>query len=185
MYSVAAPSKTLIKLIDLSVVPASLIIFVKIISLLILNAALNLSWNVATFSDAFFGIHLTYISQDDLNLVVSYSNLFMHIAALVGTALAISKLFYLHPHHVRPSVVLTLAKKDKLHYINSAFHLYYESIVWGIFLLVSDALIVFDYMQGITYSWVLFFAAVSTLTVLFIIVRSIDRDILSKNFKVK
>ena len=109
------PSATLLKLVDLAVFPAAVLIFVKIISIIILNGILGLSWDVKAFSDAFFGVRLTYTTQDQLLEVVSYSNLFMHLAALSGTTVAIVKLFYFHPKHIKPSLVLKLAKSDKLH----------------------------------------------------------------------
>ena len=179
------PSKTLIKLIDLAIIPATLLIFVKLVSIVLLNAVLNLSWDLSTLSNAFFGMKLSYASPNDLILVISYSDLFMHLAALTGTILAMMKLFYLHPSHVKPSVVLHLAKKDRLHFIQSTFHLYHEAAIWGLFLVISDILIVFNYVQDLTYPWILGFVMVTTLSLLFILVRSIDRDLSYKNLKLK
>jgi len=179
-----APSKTLIKLVDLAVLPAAILIFTKIISLLIINAVLGLSWDVQTFSDAFFGIKLTY-STYELSTVITYSNLFMHFAALSGASIAIIKLYYLHPAHVRPSVVLKLAKSDRLHYIQSSFHLYHEAIVWTLFMLVTDIIILINFTQGLTESWVLGLSIISTLFFVFILVRTVDRDVFLKNIKYK
>lgn len=184
MQTVEAPSTTLIKLVDLSVIPAAILIFSKVVGIVVLNAAWNLSWDVHAFSNAFFGLKLTYDSYDQMVAVISYSNLFMHIAALTGAVIALLKLFYIHPKHIKPSVVLKLAKKDKLHYIQSTFHLYTEALVWCAFLLVSDMLILLNYMQGLTYDWVLGIGVISTLFIVFILVRSVDRD-LSINLKYK
>ncbi|MEI7603776.1 MAG: hypothetical protein WCJ19_02035 [bacterium] len=180
-----SPSKTLIKLVDLAVVPAAVLVFTKIISILLLNAVLGLSWDVKTFSDAFFGVKLSYSSVDELTLVISYSNLFMLFAAITGAVLTLLKLFYLHPTHIKPSVVLKLAKSDKLHYIQSTFHLYHEAIVWCVFLIVADVIILINYVQNLTYNWILGFSMICTLFLVFILVRTIDRDLSIKNIKYK
>ena len=185
MPAPTTPSKTLIRLIDLAIVPAAILIFTKVISILLLNAVLGLSWDVKTLSDAFFGVKVTYPDLDQLALVVSYSNLFMHLAALTGTVLALSKLFYMHPQHIKPSLVLKLAKQDKLGFIQTSLHLYHEMIVWSLFLVISDILILINFTQNLTYDWVLGFSVISTLIVVFIMVRSIDRDLSVKSMRLK
>ena len=185
MQSPDRPSQSLIKLVDLAVIPAAILIFTKIISLLVLNSYLGLNWDVKAFSDAFFGIRLTYVSDQDIVKVVSYSDLFMHIAALSGAVLALSKLYYLHPKYINPAMVLKLAKKDSLHYIQSSFHMYHEAIVWCAFLIISDLLIIINFIQNLTFDWVLGVSIISTLVVIFILVRTVDRDIYTKNIKYK
>lgn len=172
-------SKSLIRILDECLVPTALLIAAKVLGIVILNQVLNLSWNIKSVSGSLFSTRLEY-SGSDVLVVSSYSNLFMYIVVVVGIVLIIFKMFYLHPKHATPQLVLKLAKADMLHWIKSAFDLYHQAFVWLIFLCITTVFILLSFFNSETYSWVAWISIVCTVVILWLFIKLIDRDFPSK-----
>jgi hypothetical protein len=172
-------SKSLLRILDECVLPAALLISAKVLGIVMLNMILKLDWNVKSVANSFFSTRLEYSGSDAI-LVSSYSNIFMYITIFSGLILILAKLFYLHPKHATPQLVLKLAKADLLHWIKSAFDLYHQVFVWLVFLVITTVFIFMTFLNNETYEWVAWITVVITLVLLWIFVRLVDRDLASK-----
>jgi hypothetical protein len=90
-------SKTLIKLVDASIYPASLLVVSKTIGILFFNNYLGLNWGIEHTLRQFniFSVELLYLDKASMLLSTSYSNLFMMVLLILGFILKIVQIRYL------------------------------------------------------------------------------------------
>lgn len=184
MRPVKNSEKTLIyDLVDIAIIPASLLICAKAVGIAILNVILGLNWSVQTVTNALFSIRPVYESASDVQLVVSYTNLFMYLAMIGGTMLVAGKSLMFNRKKASPYFVLKLAKYDLLHLLKSSVHIFKEAFVWGVFLIITTIYILISFVQGQTYAWVAFISVLFTLTFLWIMIENIEEEILFHQYK--
>lgn len=170
-------SKFLIKLVDEAIFPAAMIIAAKAIGVMIVNIVLGLSWSIDTVFKSILSPRLIYASHEEALAVASYSNLIMYIAVFVGMGVIIVKAFYLHDSHISPQMVLKLAKMDLLEMVGSSFQLYHQALIWFGFQVLTTVFVTVNYLQGMTYGWVVVVAIVITLTTFWMLIKDIDLEL--------
>ena len=170
-------------LLDLAILPAALLICVKAVGMAALNYYLNLSWELHTYSNSFFSLKPTYINVSDILLVNSYTNLFLFICVSVGCMVVTSKALLFHSRKASPFFVLKLARYDLLHLLRSSMHLYKETFVWALFLILTTTYISISFLLGETYSWIAGISVLFCITFIWIIIQNIEEDILFHSYK--
>lgn len=170
-------SKFLVKLVDEAIFPAALIIAVKAVGVMLINVFFGMSWSISTVFKAFWQPHIVYRTYEEALIVASYSNLFMFLAVFAGSAVIITKAFYLHDSHVNPQTVLKLAKMNFLQMIQSSFELYHQAIIWFAFQVLTTIFIFSNYLQGMTYAWIAVVTVVITLVTFWMLIKDIDQEV--------
>lgn len=146
-------SKTLIKLVDASIYPASLLVVSKTIGILFFNNFLGLNWGIEHTLKQFniFSVELLYLDKASMLLSTSYSNLFMMVLLILGFILKIVQIRYLHESRVSPKTLYRLNEFNLLRLIKSSFDIYIEGVIWLIFCIIAWLIILTSSLLGISY----------------------------------
>ena len=165
-------------LMETSLVPATLMIASKLISIFVLVSMGEVSFDVYSSSNFFFPFKLVFSSEQDRNFVLSYSNFFMFLTVFAGSLVVSLKNSLVVHSKYSQSLVLKLAKFDLLDFINSSFISYKQLFVWGVFLLITTIYLVISSLNGDTYPWIAYISLVVCLLFLWVSMRNVQMDIL-------
>jgi hypothetical protein len=157
-------SKILIKLIDQAIVPAILLLSIRIISVVLISRYLGIE---TTLYEGGFG----FTNPEDYILVNSYSILSMVIVLFVGLMYVLVKALVFHDTHIRPGTTAKIFSYKMSSLIQTSYDLYTQGSIWisYTYLLTIVAGIMAGF--GLMYTSVFYIAFVMAIlaTVLFIV----------------
>jgi hypothetical protein len=148
-------SKILIKLVDQAIVPAVLLISVRIISVIILAKYFGLY--IALDASGFIisrAPSLTVTFPADYIMINSYSTLAIIIVLGIVLLYILAKSFIFHDSHITPGLTARVFSLKLSAFIQNSFELYSQGTVWlsymYLIVVVSGVLALF----GLIYSWI-------------------------------
>lgn len=156
-------SRILVKLIDQAIVPAVMLLAVKIISTVLVSKYMGFDFG---FGPAGF----TYSKPDDYLLVNTYSTFAMVVVLSVGLFYILLKSLIFHETHISPKLTAKLFTLKLSTFMQSTYDLYSQGAVWisysYLLLMVSAIMALFGLIQ----TWVFYASLVLTVvtTVLFV-----------------
>ena len=171
------------ELLDLAILPAALLICAKAAGIALLNSLLQLDWGIQSIANAVFSVRVVYANASEAVLVTNYTNLFMFVMVLAGAIVVTSKSLLFHNRKASPYFVLKLARYDLLHLLKNSLHIYKETFVWSVFLILTTVYVCISALNGQTQGWVAGISAMFTLTFLWVIVQNIEEEIMFHNYK--
>ena len=116
-------SRVLIKLIDQSIIPAILLLSVRVLSIILVSSFFGIDYSLG-YSGFEFAKPTEYI------LVNSYSTFFMVMILAVGLFYILLKSFIFHDSHIAPGLTAKVFSLKLSSFIQSSFNLYSQGIVW-------------------------------------------------------
>lgn len=164
-------SRILIKLVDQAIVPAILLIAVRIISVVGFAKYFNLS---VTLGPAGFVVSETpgslVTSPANFVLINSYSTLAMVVVIAVVLLYILAKSFLFHDTHISPGLTAKLFSLKLSSFIQNSFELYSQGTVWVSYLFLITIVSGIMWMFGLIFAWIFFTALILSLssTVMFI-----------------
>lgn len=167
-------SKSLIKLVDEAILPAFLIIGAKIIALVVVNDILRLTYYYQSFGKIYYPKPLDAIQ------VNSYSDMVVFIVFFLCISFILMKLLFFADNKTNSSIILKLAKANKLKFIQTSLTLYHILFVWMVFFTGITAYIIIRSIAGIDYPILIIPCIVSYLGFFWIIIKEIEKDIVKK-----
>ena len=169
-------SKSLIKLIDSSLLPAAFMILGKVLGVYLVAKFFNLEWALQNSTSTFFSLRPVF-AEKDLVMVSSYSDLIMFLFVLLGLSFTIFRAIYLHSSHVDPRLVAKLATNNLLDLIKDSFDVYHEAAIWLVFAWASVATIFLNVLLEKTYVWVGLVGLISVLGFSLILLRDVGKEV--------
>lgn len=176
--------KSLIKLIDEAIIPAFILIIVKMAAILISSYFLKLNFDVNINGFAQFLPHLSFLSVQDYTLAENYSNLAMYAAAALGTLYILVKAHFLHQSHVSPKVQQKLASLNFENIITSSFHLYHQALIWLVFLWLTTAFLITSTLLKVTYMPITAIALIITINFTWIFAVDVQKEVEINKYKI-
>lgn len=183
-------SRSLVKLVDFSLLPASLLVVGKVIGLYISINYFELEWGLETIPNSFFSVRPILYSKDII-LASTYSDIIMFVIIVLGYSIVLIQAVLLHNSHISPSVVAKLATYNLLGLVKSTFELYHKAAIWSLFLWLSNILIVLNVVSNKTELWVLIFSISVSLILSVFLLKDVASEIelskksISEKFKEK
>lgn len=144
---------SLVKLIDIALVPAGLMVIGKIAGLFLSVVAFNVPWTIKQISDTFFSIRPA-VSAEDILTVGTYSDIFMYIALGIGFSFILLQATRFHESHIQPRTLIRLSNSNLLGLVKSSFDIYHVASIWLIFLWMSLIVVLIDIVMSKTEIWV-------------------------------
>jgi hypothetical protein len=168
--------KTLLKLIEYSILPAILLFVGKLLGLYIIASLFGvpIDWQAEDKSLLFFS---TSVAKENLMLVSTYSDLFMFTQMSLGMSFILIQAIYLHDSHISNLTISQLAKLNLLSLIRSSFELYHSGVIWLGFLWLGCILVAINYFQGISQLWVLLISLLFSISFSIIFFRDLFSEI--------
>lgn len=170
-------SKSLIKLIDASLIPAAIMICGKVAGLWLANVIFNLEWGIDTQPNNFFSVHIVYKTLEDQTTAASYSNLVMYLFVFIGFLVVLIRALYFHSSHISPRVIARLATHNLLNLISDSFEIYHKASVWLVMLWLSLLALIINVLLRRAYTWTAALAFFCTIIATIILFRDISREI--------
>lgn len=170
-------SKSLIKLIDASLIPAATMICGKVIGLAIVNTIFDLEWGILTDPNNFFSIKIVYATRADQITASSYSNLIMFLAVLFGFILILIRALYFSDTKISPQMVARLATRNLLNLVTDSFEIYYKATVWLALLWISLFAVLFNVLIGNSYGWTGVLSVTCAIIATIILLRDVAAEI--------
>ena len=142
-------SKILIKLIDKAIIPATLLLASRIISIILVSKHLGIYFEITR--DGFI-----FQNSYDYLKVNSYSILFMVVVLVIGLGYVVVKALLFHSSHIKPTTTAKLFSIKAQSLIQNSYEIYTQGSVWlsySYLLLILTAVMA---MSNLVYPWVFY-----------------------------
>lgn len=116
-------------------------------------------------------------SLEDIQVITSYSDLFMYVVMALFFSFNIFRAVFLHSSHVNPKLVRKLIERNLIEVIKGSFEIYTSASIWLSFTLVANVLILVNVVQSNTYLWVGATTLISTLALATILLQDVYHEI--------
>lgn len=146
-------SKSLIKLLDNSLLPASLMIVSKFVGIVVIIQLLNIEWSIRETPNNIFSFQ-TVLSTENVLQVTSYSDLLMYLILALGFSVNIFRAVFLHNSHISFEFVSKLASNNLMSLIKNSYEIYHSASIWLVFMWVATLIIIGNVFSGSVYQWV-------------------------------
>lgn len=162
-------SRTLIKLIDQAIVPAVVLLAVKVVSVVAISSFLKI--NFAVHRNGF-----VFSSKADYILVNSYSTLAMITVIAVGVLFVLIKAFYFHDSHISPLLTSRVFNLRLSTLIQNSFELYSQGTVWLSYLLLITIVSGILMAMGLIYSWIFYTGLIISVVGIVMLIVDIENE---------
>jgi len=147
-----------------AILPTTLILASKIISMLLFASLYDLSYTVGNKG-------ILFNDFNNFVLVNDYSNIFTYLVVFSFVIWLLFKAYFLHASHIKPSWASYLHLNDLGHLISRNFNIYIKLPVWIIFTWLITFVFLIHLTLNLTSSWVFYLALfLSTVATVFTIV---------------
>jgi len=166
----------LIKIVDISIVPAVVMIFSKFISVYILLSLFSIPWSSNILTGSFFATS-TQVNLNQIIEIISYSDLIMYLSVAIGFSIFIIRSIFLHRTHVHPTIIIKLGKLNLLDLVWTSYRIYHSAFVWLVFLVLANIIILVNTIGGLTHTWIFFTTFLSTIVLTSILLYDVQKEI--------
>lgn len=169
-------SRTLVKIVDATIFPASLMIAAKFIGLYLVIQLFDLEWGIENLSGKLFSSR-PVMFEDDLITASTYSDLFLIVIMTLGFSFYVVRAVFFHDSHIDPKLLAKLAIRGFMGLVKDSFEIYHHASIWLLFLWMSVLTILINVLLGKTEEWVLIIGFLSSLTLTVVLLRDVSYEI--------
>ncbi len=155
-------SNSLIKLIELSLLPAAVLILGKFVGIHLTASLFGLELGFRQ-SDSVFASLQPVTSLSAVAILSSYSDLFMFVFVSIGFLVTLVFALYFHDTHFNADTFAKLVKVNLVSLLRSSYQIYHAGVVWLIFTWLSNFVVLFNVVAGSTEPWILAITVVLSL----------------------
>ena len=163
-------SKILIKLIDKAIVPAILLLTVRLVSVVLISRQLGIPFTVSNSG-------FVFSSPEDYVKVNSYSMIAMVLALSIGLITTISKALFFHDSHITPKGIAKVFSLKITSLVQSSLEIYSKGAVWlsylYLLLLATGIMSLFN----LIFAWVLYVALAACVLASIALIMEIEKEI--------
>ncbi len=142
-------SASLVKLIDLSLLPAALLVIGKLVGLIITVNVFNLPWTITEIPNVLLSNRPGFLPQD-IATASSYSDLVMYLIMAIGFSVIIVLATKFHETHIQPQLLAKLSNNNLMGLVKSSFDIYHAASIWLVFIWISVGVVWFNIAAGKT-----------------------------------
>ncbi len=169
-------SKTLIRLIDISIFPTALLIVSRTIGLSLGIWYFGIDWQVDFVNNSLLSV-FPVVFEKDLQIISTFVDAFTILVMLMGYGIVTLRAIWFHDSHIDPRMVARLARLSLLGIIKSTFLIYTEAGVWFILALVGVLFGIYHSIIGLTDSWIAISATVLLACLSVLLLRDVEEEI--------
>ena len=163
-------SKILVRLIDQAIVPAILLLTVRIVSVIFISNYYDIEFTLSMSG-------FSFNNSDNYLLVNSYSTFSMVVTLTVGLFYILMKSYIFHESHIKPHITAKMFSLRLSSFIQSTFDLYSQGAIWlsysYLIMIISGVMIVF----GLMYSWVFYVSFVLCILSTILLVLDVENEL--------
>jgi hypothetical protein len=162
-------SRTLLRLIDETIVPTVVVIFAKLLGMVVFANHFGVDWQIESFQ-------FTFQSLGDYILLNSYSNLFMFGVFSIGLAWICLRSVVLHESHIHPGLFVKLINRNLVNLLASSLKIYHQAFIWWVYALFLTVLFIIQAYYGLLFPWIALVSLLITLVFSWIIFLDIEKE---------
>lgn len=174
-------AKSLIKLIDEAIVPAVILIVVKMLAVLVTSYLMHFEFTVTSFQIFHILPSVSFKNSMDYITAEEYSNLAMFTTASLGTLMVLIKAHFLHNTHIQPKLQAKLIRLNLENLIAPSYHIYHQAVIWLMFLWLTVFLQVTSAVISGTNIQIAIIAAIVAANFSWILVADVEREVTISN----
>jgi len=169
-------SKSLIKILDYSLFPASILVISKAIGVLIFSSVLDQTFSIREYFSNIVNNSNT-LPSNIVEQVSSYSDLLMFASIATFFTIVILRSIFLHDTHVKPTLVANLAQKNLISLIKSSYEIYHMGAVAILFTWISVLSIWLNILNDLTYLWVGLSVTIAAIILTTLLIQDVYKEI--------
>lgn len=169
-------SKSLISLIEYSLIPAALLIIGKLAGIFVAIRLYNVPLNTKEYANQLFA-PVGVSNFSDLALITSFSDIIMYVSVATYFSLILVRAIYFHDSHAKPTLVAKLATHNLLKLIQTSYQIYHQAFISIVFVLIANALIILNVIQNTSYVWIAIVSGIFTLGLIFGLLFDVYREV--------
>lgn len=169
-------SKSLVKILDYSIFPASVLVLSKFFGILLVTHFFGIVWSLRDYSGSIFAVS-TVLRSEDVTTVTAYSDLFMYIIAALFFSVAVFRAIFLHNTHTSEMVIMSLTKLNLLNLVKDSYTVYGMTAGWWIFMILGNLLIWVNIFLAKSYLWIGLLTTLSTVILSLVLLFDVHREI--------
>lgn len=143
---------SIIKLVDIALVPAGLMVISKLVGLILTLTVFSIPWSVQQLSETIFTVRPA-VPTTEILTASTYSDAFLLICMGVGFSFVIIQATRFHETHISPRLLVQLSNHNLLGLIKSSFDIYHTAAIWLIFVWASLGTVWINIATGKTEVW--------------------------------
>lgn len=168
---------SLIKLIDEAIIPAVILIVVKMLSTFLSIYFLDLQFTIAKGQILFVLPTVHFQNITDFITAENYSNLAMFLAVTLGTTFVLVKAHFFHESHISPRLHARLVSLNLDSLVTPSYHLYHQAAIWLTFLWLTVAFLIISTLLKVTYPQITIIAVVIAANFSWIFAVDVEKEI--------
>lgn len=146
-------SHSLVKLIDIALLPAAVLVVGKVAGLVFAAAIFQLPWTLDQLPGSLFAVE-PILASEDVITASTYSDLIMFMLIAIGFSAILVQATHFHDTHIKPSMLVRLSNNNLLGLVKSSFDIYHAAAVWLLFLWVTSGVVWINIALTRTEVWV-------------------------------
>lgn len=170
-------TSSLVKLIDEAIIPAVVLIVVKMVGIFASIYFLNLPFTIVQDGILFVLPAIHFLSRSDYISAENYSNLAMFASVALGTVLVLVKAHFLHVSHINPKLHAKLVALNLENLVAPSYHLYHQAAIWLTFLWLTVAFLIISTTLKVTYPQITIIAVIIAANFSWIFAVDIEKEI--------
>ncbi len=169
-------SKSLIKLIDYSLLPALLMVFGKFFGIFAISRIIGIEVNVREYTDSLLAVS-PMVTEEELLIITSYSDLIMYAVVAGLFSIVVIRAVFFHDTHTKPTLVAKLANSNMLKLIQNSYEIYHSASIHLVFVWVATAIVIFNAVAGNTYAWIGILSVIGSIILTAILLLDVYKEI--------
>lgn len=169
-------SKTFVTFFDNALLPASLMVVSKFLGVFLVITFLDVDWTLQEYSNDLFAFGSSS-NVEDVQIITSYSDLFMYFTLALLFSFSIFRAVYLHSSHIKPELISSLATKNLLDLVRGSYEIYHAASVWLTFTIIANVIIIVNALNEQTYTWIAIACTATTVALAVILLQDVYREI--------
>lgn len=147
-------SKLLIRALKLSILPASLMVVGKFVSVFILIAAAQLQFSIESSRQTLFSIQVYLEEYSDVLFINSYSNLITLALIAIPTFYILARKLFMQSARENPRTIVKLTRLNILKWVLNDKTSVLKITVWTMFLWIISGVCISSSISGFTHIWI-------------------------------
>ena len=169
-------SRLLIKLIDQAIVPAILLLSVRLISIIGVSKYMNIPFELTNNG-------FTFADPNEYVVINSYSTLFMMVVLSVGLFFILIKAYVFHESHISPDLSAKLFTLKLTSFVQASFDLYSQGAVWLSYTYLLTAITGVMSVFGLVYMWVFIVGIILSVISTVLLILDVENELIIKTTK--
>jgi hypothetical protein len=176
-------SRSLIHLIDLTLLPAALMVVSKFIGIVVTISLFRIEWSLSNVAGSLWLVRPA-VNPEQVEILSTYADLVMLLVLSFAFTFILVQATQFHETHIQPKLLISLHNRNLLGLVQSSYQIYHTATVWLIFMWLASGVIWLDVFFSATQAWVGILAVVAATIFTSILLQDVYRevDISKKSF---